>query len=1427
MPPAPTTAGPLSTHPGFRWKECAPSQHVHEQVAFDWLKSALSAFPVHVWTNAEFVARSGNIRELDAVVLGPSGFFVLEIKSHPGTLEGYGREWVFRQGGGIRTLDNPLYLTNLKCKELKSLLEPGLSRLDRIYLQAAVFLSNLQLQTQLEENDRAWICGATESPAVQANKLNDVVSLLAKGTTRWPGQKLYPIDKTLLAKLTRLLDKSLLRKQHKDRQVGSFRLTGLLDEGLGYQDWLGVHQTNPRNRTRVRVYLGAAQDNDEQRSRLQRSAQREFDLLTPLKDVPGLPKAQDFLIAEEGPCILFAYEESAKRLDHWLRENEAGLSAIDRLMLLRRVAEILQRAHRSRLLHRALQPSSVLVRQGPPNWDLEVIHWQTARREGTRSDSLPETGTLHPELLIEAPGQVYLAPELLAGDQGSEASDVFGLGALAWRLFTGNAPGASLADRDRMVSQTGELHLSAIQDGVLPELDRLVAEATAVDVHCRQTLDGFLDTLDACLSKLQLEDQNLQANPLEARKDDRLLDQVANKIWTVDARLGQGATAIGLRVLDHDGKKSVLKLARDPQHNELLRKEAQTLASLSGGQPNIVGLRGTCEFQSPHGILLALVLEDAGQNLSDYLRQNAQTTVSDLERWGEDLLLSMEALETAGVFHRDIKPDNLAIQNAEENTLKRKRLMLFDFSLTTAPLDNTRVGTAGYTDPTLVARRPLRFDSMAERWSAVATLHEMATGVVPRHENGALVLACERVSTYREQFQQFFEIALSLDVKRRPSSARALRLEWLEVFKAGRAAEQQLPQELQRRSAEESGPDDHLSLLDLDTGATEALVRNHICTVRELVTQAPSKLYALKGIGGGPLRDKVRAYRARLVAVHPDLEESAKVFGGGEVSSLTQGLTNQEQGTLDHHFDVLLQNITGEEERKYILAQLGLLVLPDLPVWKKPLPELPVATASHPWSKARDLAENFGVTPAALSIPFNKAKEQWRKQGRYRNAAQTIHSLLHDAGGVMAADDLARAFLHARGTHRADFHERRVLSRGILRVLLEVETLYEEPGFRMVRQENLSLVVLSGMPDWEHKRGNRKEASDSAVPRWSLALSNWVQSLGEVARKLVEEWPLPSRARVLDHLFRVNLDRTGAPETLPRVAPRRMLELAAHSSGVAAVDPREELYPRNLPATRMLSLLLGSFPERSLLDRPALEKMRQSRFPESLELPERPALDGLMESLGLDFCATPDGYQRSSHGGSSFQRSRTQGPTEVVDVDARLVRTRLEDSLTRGGFLAVQVHPYHYPQAFAKLRREHPNVQMLDLDTVLLDELQNFCRDKNVRWENLLLADSMENPTAWDRLLQVVRSAEPMLEARLQSITKSVLLVHAGQWVRYGLQHLLERHLYQRAGTPGLHAAWLLLPNKNPSDLPCIDSKPVPIVGPQQRLELSHAYLNS
>ena len=145
-----------------------------------------------------------------------------------------------------------------------------------------------------------------------------------------------------------------------------------------------------------------------------------------------------------------------------------------------------------------------------------------------------------------------------------------------------------------------------------------------------------------------------------------------------------------------DEKEFVLKVALNEEQNARLHEEAEALRSIHS--EFIVAIEDELVIDGR----TVLVLQKAGdKTLAALLRSEGVPSLEMLARYGDDLLSAVASLERHGVAHRDIKPDNIGIRSL---TKQRNQLILFDFSLASAPLDNIRVGTPGYTRP--VPRQP-------------------------------------------------------------------------------------------------------------------------------------------------------------------------------------------------------------------------------------------------------------------------------------------------------------------------------------------------------------------------------------------------------------------------------------------------------------------------------------------------------------------------------------------------------------------------------------------------------------------------------------------------------------------------------------------------------------------------------------------------
>src|SRR5215470_4971967 len=122
------------------------------------------------------------------------------------------------------------------------------------------------------------------------------------------------------------------------------------------------------------------------------------------------------------PFIVMEYVPGVS-LETVLRENPT-LPATQAMEIVEQIGGALEEAHRHGVVHRDIKPANVFRDE---RGRVKVGDFGVARLEGS---DLTQTG-----VRVGTPG--YTAPEVLQGAVADARADVFALGVLAYRLFTG------------------------------------------------------------------------------------------------------------------------------------------------------------------------------------------------------------------------------------------------------------------------------------------------------------------------------------------------------------------------------------------------------------------------------------------------------------------------------------------------------------------------------------------------------------------------------------------------------------------------------------------------------------------------------------------------------------------------------------------------------------------------------------------------------------------------------------------------------------------------------------------------------------------------------------------------------------------------------------------------------------------------------
>jgi serine/threonine protein kinase len=1372
-----------------RWKEINASAWVHERAGLRHIKTLLpDADPYFAWANVEFVAPDGSVNEVDLLVLTPSGLHLLELKHWQGEISGDGSQWVVRSPNGhTRRTDNPLILANRKAKRLASLLQHyGQQSGKRVrvpFIRAAIFLHAANTRARLDEVGRQWVYG------LQTDRHSGLPGILTM-LTQQPTDQRDLVDRARAREIVGLVDGAGIRPSIADRTVLQLLLNPkLYAEGQGWQDYLAGHKLDTSVVRRVRFYLTSKASPDD-RDTIQRAAEREFRLLQGIHH-PGIAHATDLVDHEFGPAVIFEHDPDAVRFDHWLAEHGDRLTVEDRLNLARDLAEIVRYAHSRHLVHRGLNPRSILVCDpDKPHPRLVITDWQTGGRAGTSTtQSTLLGGTQHLDQLADEMTRLYQAPELATNpDAPGHLLDVFGLGALTYLIFTGHPPASSAAQLRATIAERGGLELTAAADGVPDTLAYLVYDATAGDTAKRtQSVAAFLSDLDEVEDELTAPEPGPVIDPLEARAGD-VLD---GGLVVVD-RLGSGATAVGLLVRRQgDDTPLVLKVARDEDKRRRLLDEGERLRGLRHwqvaqlvGEPETVGGR------------TALLLEFAGApTLTEELQTHGRLSLELLERYGRDLLDIVAYLDGQGVTHRDIKPANLAARPRPKD--RQKHLCIFDFSLTATPADQLGAGTPQYLDPFLGPPRRPRFDLAAERFAAAVTLYEMATGTLPRWGDGIANPATipDEVTITPQLFDPavadrlgvFFGRALARDARERFDTIEEMADAWRLIFKDVEAAAPERPGAAPAQLATRDTPVD---LVGLTARARSALERLGVRTVGDLVDYDAMALSRQDGIPQATkteIRRRAKELRAHVTPqARPETvaEPAAEELRARSVDSLVELLVPR-QTTRNRSEVAALRVMLGQEPAG---EDHGFLY----------------------WPAQAEAAAVTGTNQSQLSRMMANRAQRWADDEDLAQVRDEIVELLDESGGVMSAAELAQALIGSRGTVATE-PRRTAQAVGLVRAAVEAELSLG--GDARVGARKFGTEVLVG-----------REPDDPTATHTSEDLLRYAVLLGRVAQKLAAADPLPTPSRAIERLR-----HTTAPSAMPELSDARLVQLAAAAAaGDVAVNAQLQLYPVGMAAERAIRLAAGSL----VLTRDqtlTVENLRNrvaARFLRATPVPDRPALDRLLAACGvaLEWDQRNKVYRApAATSGSLFATSTrigTVGALVPTGTDAAAdAQTRLTAALDRAAFLALLVAPPDVTRARRALLDALPLTEV-DVTRLLVETLRSI----GVPWELVLNSDA-QPPNHPDRrnLENAVRhEVLPRVSAAIDAAPGAVLLTEAAPLARYGCMDLLAR--LADNGVPRPAARLLLAAARRPQ--PVLDTEPIPVTSAAQWMWLPEPWYN-
>ena len=222
-----------------------------------------------------------------------------------------------------------------------------------------------------------------------------------------------------------------------------------------------------------------------------------------------------------------------------------------------------------------------------------------------------------------------------------------------------------------------------------------------------------------------------------------LIGRVFDDRYEVVGKLGSGGMADVYLANDRLlGRQVALKIlstryAHDEQFVERFRREASSAAGLN--HPNIVQIYDRGEAEGTYYIAMEYL---EGRSLKEIILKYAPLSSDRLIPISVQILEALRFAHRRDVIHRDIKPQNIIIDNDD-------RVKVTDFGIARAGSASTMteagsiLGTAHYLSPEQARGQPV--EAASDLYSLGVVMYEMATGKLPFDGDNPVSIAMQHV----------------------------------------------------------------------------------------------------------------------------------------------------------------------------------------------------------------------------------------------------------------------------------------------------------------------------------------------------------------------------------------------------------------------------------------------------------------------------------------------------------------------------------------------------------------------------------------------------------------------------------------------------------------------------------------------------------
>jgi serine/threonine protein kinase len=642
------------------------------------LRQLLDRLPddFEIFPNLQIAVANAKPVEVDALVLGPDCVWLVEVKDLAGTVH-FG-EHQFSVNGEPRS--HPLATTRLKAQKIKDRLVVN-PALGDIWIQPLIILARAPRRLELAEPMRPYVV-----------VIERAVQVLCDPT-------LIGLQRNRLSEHARSLLKARLAVDARSRpartRFGEYQAIEMLASGGGSEWWKAQHHLLG-NEVLLEVQAYDPLSGGSTAAELNAKRLRPVRVGQLLGAHPNLLSPLTAFIGDDGALVVVHPMSPHPTLESL---NVDELDDGKKRKIVHGVALLLEHCRRVGVAHRTIGPSWIHV---GPNGETRLGGFGVAKLPLTTEVTVtPADWSIF--------GDFWAAPEHVGGEVGHEA-DLFALGKLIRHLWATDSPSA--------------------------------LDAVATQLMAPRPADRGPAALEVA--------RIARGNPGIESPAQRGLT-LANR-YVLERKLGEGATASVWAATDAlTGSAVAVKIFESADAGEQVQREYTALQALS--HEAIVRVRDITRIDEKW-VLLTELLE--GPNLRAYLLDQGKLPVDaavqivlrllsglksihpdvdsiramDGEEDADGELAERRAeLQSSGIVHRDVKPENVIL-------MEGRGPVLVDFGHSAGTGGGIPGGTLAYRPPDVAADG---VDPDVDLFAVGVILHELLTGKHPYAERNPLI----------------------------------------------------------------------------------------------------------------------------------------------------------------------------------------------------------------------------------------------------------------------------------------------------------------------------------------------------------------------------------------------------------------------------------------------------------------------------------------------------------------------------------------------------------------------------------------------------------------------------------------------------------------------------------------------------------------